>query len=153
MVALEPAFPSVTDRRRKDQLVPQLNKLIGIDVELHVVLDPLSEHLLIDAGSVGSVGEVVDDRRSAPANMERELNSTSRLDDRWVVQVLGLQPPAVPRAPAQDCGCAPSCHPLYAPESPVPGAASKARAVLPSLPTQQDSLGGARSSSEIRMRS
>ena len=42
---------------------------VGLDVVADVVLGAFAEHLLVDARSVGSVVEVVADRRAAPANV------------------------------------------------------------------------------------
>ena len=115
-MAPEPVFPGLTHRRWKDEFVPELNELVRIDVEPYVVLDPLTEHLFVDTGSIGSVGQVVGDRRSAPANMERKLNSPGHLANRWVVQVLGYGYRPCRGPQFETAVSAPSSLPVYGPQ-------------------------------------
>jgi hypothetical protein len=75
----DPPRPRLANRRRQHELVPELEEVVGVDVEAHVVLSSLAEHLLVDSSAVASVVEVVRERWPAPANVERKLDATSCL--------------------------------------------------------------------------
>ena len=85
--ALDPARPRLPDGRRQHELVPELEQAIGVDVETHVMFRSLPQHLLVHAGPIGPLGEVVRDSWAAPANAKGELDSTTRFRQGRVVQV------------------------------------------------------------------
>ena len=72
----DPARPGVANRRRQDELVPELEQVLFFDIEANVSLCAFAKHLLADAGTIGAIVEVVCDRRSTPANVQRKLDAT-----------------------------------------------------------------------------
>ncbi len=88
-VTLNPVRPCAPNRRWQYELVPELEQLVGVDVKAHVVFGPLAQDLLVDAGPIGAVVEVVGEGWAAPANVERKLDSPARLGARRFVKVVG----------------------------------------------------------------
>jgi hypothetical protein len=58
-MAPEPAGPGAPNRGWQHELVEELAQLLGLDVEAHVLLGAFSQDLLVDAGTVRAVGQVV----------------------------------------------------------------------------------------------
>lgn len=86
-VLTKPPGPRPPYRRWKDELIEQLGQPIRIDIEADVVGGPFTEHLLVDAGSVSTVFEVVGDRRPAPPNVQGQLHPPARLGQGRIVEV------------------------------------------------------------------
>jgi hypothetical protein len=84
-MAPQPVHPGSPDLGWQYKLIEELTQLVGLDVETHVVLGALAQDLLIDAGPIATVGEVVRDGRPAPADMERQLDLPLRLREGGVV--------------------------------------------------------------------
>lgn len=61
--------------------MPLVDELVGADVEEDVALGPLPKHLFVNASSVSAIVEVVNDRLTAPADVQRELDRSRRLRD------------------------------------------------------------------------
>jgi hypothetical protein len=55
----DPRSPGIPDGRGKHQLVPELEQVVGLDVEPHLALGALPQNLLVDAGSIRRVVEIV----------------------------------------------------------------------------------------------
>lgn len=70
----EPIRPGTTNVRRQDQVVPQFQKMIDIDVEANVLSGSFSQYLFVDPGSVPAIIKVIRLGRAAPAHMHRKLN-------------------------------------------------------------------------------
>lgn len=70
------------------ELGPQVDQLVDLDVEPHIVLCAIGEDLLVDARTIARVREVVESRRSAPADPHRELDEAARLGDTGRVNVV-----------------------------------------------------------------
>lgn len=87
--ALDPACPRLPNCGRQHELVPELEEPIGVDVEAHVVCGSLAQDLLVDAGPIAAVVEVIDQGWAAPTDVERQLDSAARLWQNRVVQVDG----------------------------------------------------------------
>lgn len=86
-VLAKPPGPSSPHRRRKDQLIEQLRQPIRIHIEADVVDGPFTENLLVDTDAIGTVVEVVGDRRAAPPNVQRQLHASARPRKPGVVEV------------------------------------------------------------------
>ncbi len=87
--ALDPPRPRPPNGGWENQLVPELEQAIGVDVEAHVLLRSLPQHLLVNARAVTGLIEVVRKSRAAPANVERKLDPPASLGEGPVVQVVG----------------------------------------------------------------
>jgi hypothetical protein len=83
----EPSGPRLPDRGRKNELVPEVAELVSVDVVAHVVFGTFAEDLLVDACPIGPIVEVVRDRRTAPANVKRQLDWSACLRQRGLVEV------------------------------------------------------------------
>ena len=70
----KPVCPGPPHCRGQHQFVEKLDELTNPDVEPNVVLGAFTKNLLIDTDAVGSLPEVVGDRRIAPSNMERQFD-------------------------------------------------------------------------------
>jgi hypothetical protein len=76
-MAPQPVGPSAAQRRRQNKCVEELAELIRVDVVADVVVRPLAEHLLVHAGAIDGVVQVVCDRRPAPADVEWRMTGGS----------------------------------------------------------------------------
>ena len=83
----DPRCPRPPDGRRQHELVPELEELVGVDVELHVVLRSLPKNLLVHPSPVHPVVQVIENRSAAPANVKRKLNYARRLVAAVVAEV------------------------------------------------------------------
>jgi hypothetical protein len=90
-VTPEPVGPRPPYGRWQDELVEQSAELLRIDAEADVVLGALTQHLLVDANRVCVVLEVLRDPRTAPADLERQLDDSAGLRERRFVEVLGYR--------------------------------------------------------------
>ena len=84
-MAPQPVHPGSPDLGWQYKVVEELAQLVGLDVETHVLLGALAQDLLIDAGPIATVGEVVRDGRPAPADVERQLDLALRLREGGIV--------------------------------------------------------------------
>ena len=87
-VTFDPLCPRASNSRWEHEVVPELEQLVGVHVEAHVVFGPFAQNLLIDASSIGTVVEVVAKGWSAPANVERKLDSPARLRAKRLAEVV-----------------------------------------------------------------
>jgi hypothetical protein len=87
-VTFDPLCPRASNRRWQHEVIPELEQLVGVHVETHVVFGPFAQNLLIDAGPVGTVVEVVAQGWPAPANVERKLDSPARLGANRLAEVV-----------------------------------------------------------------
>jgi len=74
LAAVGASLPRPASPWGQHQFVDEPDELVNIDVESNVVLGAFAQNLLIDTDAVGSLPEVVGDRRIAPSNMERQLD-------------------------------------------------------------------------------
>ena len=51
----QPGLPRIANPLRQDELVPQLQQLIGVDIQAHILGRPFTENLFVDAGPVGAI--------------------------------------------------------------------------------------------------
>jgi hypothetical protein len=65
----DPVRPSLTNCGRQNELVPEIDQPLGVDVLPNVALGSLAHGLLVNAGSIGPLVEVVGQRRAAPADV------------------------------------------------------------------------------------
>ena len=63
----------------QDQFVPEVDKFVEAHEVPDIVLGPLAQHLLVDAGAVASPVEVVGPRRTAPSDVRRQLDDVDGL--------------------------------------------------------------------------
>ena len=68
------SLPRPSSPWRQHEFVEELDELTNLDVEPDIILGALAKNLLIDTDAVGSLPEVVGDRRIAPSN---ERSSTA----------------------------------------------------------------------------
>lgn len=73
---------------RQHEIWPQGDELVDIDVEAHVVMSTLAEHLLVYARPIVAVREVVVPWWTAPAHPHRELDQAGGLDHTWRVDIV-----------------------------------------------------------------
>ena len=68
-MALQPISPGLAHIPRKNELVPEIDQLVGLNEAANVILVALSEDLLIHAGALLAIGKVVSASRATPTNM------------------------------------------------------------------------------------
>jgi hypothetical protein len=78
-VGPQPTGPRVSDGGWEDELFPEVQKLVCVDVVPNVILGAFSQDLLVDSCTIGSIVEVVDHRCAAPPDVERQRDPPSRL--------------------------------------------------------------------------
>jgi len=84
-MATEPVDPCPGDGWRKDHLVEEVEELVDVDVEAHIVFGAVSEHPLIDTRTMRTSSKVVGQVGLAPPDVKRQLElSRSRLQPRII---------------------------------------------------------------------
>jgi hypothetical protein len=83
----EPRRPRRADRGWKHELIPHHQQLARTNVQADLVLGPLPQHLLLHTDPVGTIIQVVHQRRPAPADVQRKLEATVRPGGRRRVEI------------------------------------------------------------------
>ncbi len=68
-MALQPISPGVAYIPGKNELVPQIDQLVGLNEAANVILIALTEDLLVHAGALLAICKVVAASRTAPTDM------------------------------------------------------------------------------------
>ena len=86
-MATEPVDPGSADGWREDHLVEEVEELVDVDVEAHIVFGVLSEHLLIDTKTMRTSSKVVSQVGLAPPDVERQLYLSRSLLQPRIIDV------------------------------------------------------------------
>ena len=87
-MALQPINPGSAHIPGKNELVPQIDQLIGANEAANVIRIALTEDLLVHAGALLAIRKVVAAIRTAPTNMQRQFHHTSDLVDICDIKII-----------------------------------------------------------------
>lgn len=87
-MAFEPRCPGSPYRGWQYQVVPEFEELVDSHVVADVFLIPFPKDLFVNTCPLGPLSQIVSERRTAPPDMERQLDATSRLDRPRVVNII-----------------------------------------------------------------
>jgi len=87
-MALQPVNPGSAYIAGKNEFVPQIDELIGLNEASDVILVALTEDLLVHAGALLAIGKVVASNGTAPTNMQWQFHHTSGLLDMCDIEII-----------------------------------------------------------------
>ena len=88
-MAFEPFLPCLSDFRRKDQLIEELDEFVPVDEVENIGLGAFAEDLLIDANPILSDSHVIGHHRIAPPHIERKCDDAGGFRRSSIIEFLG----------------------------------------------------------------
>ncbi len=88
VMKLQPINPRLAYVPGQEQVIPQIDQILGPDEVADVVIGALAEDLLIYACSLLPIRQVLGAGRAAPSDVDRQLHNAAGLLDAGVVKVI-----------------------------------------------------------------